>query len=287
MASTTITDAVVFAQDDGTGVADGSESFASAGYLGLLASHVGGEYKEGMGLSALDTTNETVDVAAGHCFVEDSGNTVQSEAGGGTYDTTLPSGSNMVYLVVFPTDETVDLDADTDASLRVVVDPTSPDTVTVEHNTSPTNPALEIGAADSTDGGNGTSEGETISPTLGQLPRLTDVGTNTSDFSFLDSGGRHALGSDGTGPVFRLESAGGGYIRFVSKVNLNGNTLEMVSGDIIELNTLGLNVQDVRNISSPSEGDYADHDGSGTNTEGLARYDGTDWISQVDGSTIN
>lgn len=48
-----------------------------------------------------------------------------------------------------------------------------------------------------------------------------------------------------------------------------------------------LDPQDVRNISSPSQGWFAYHDGSGSNTEGLAAYNGTDWISQVDGSTVS
>lgn len=45
--------------------------------------------------------------------------------------------------------------------------------------------------------------------------------------------------------------------------------------------------QDVRNIASPSAGWTAYHDGSGSNTEGPAFYNGTSWISQVDGTTIS
>lgn len=52
------------------------------------------------------------------------------------------------------------------------------------------------------------------------------------------------------------------------------------------LNLVGYSPQDVRNISSPSQGYTAYHDGSGSNTEGPAHYNGTDWISTVDGSTI-
>ncbi|MEF8825817.1 MAG: hypothetical protein V5A34_05635 [Halapricum sp.] len=44
--------------------------------------------------------------------------------------------------------------------------------------------------------------------------------------------------------------------------------------------------QDVRAISNPTAGDESYHDGSGTNTEGPAFYNGSDWISTVDGSTI-
>jgi len=45
---------------------------------------------------------------------------------------------------------------------------------------------------------------------------------------------------------------------------------------------------DVRNISSPEQGDTAYHDGSGSNTEGPAHYtSGGSWVSDVDGSTIS
>lgn len=43
---------------------------------------------------------------------------------------------------------------------------------------------------------------------------------------------------------------------------------------------------DVTTISSPQQGDVAYNDGT-TGTEGLAAHDGTDWISQVDGTTIS
>lgn len=45
--------------------------------------------------------------------------------------------------------------------------------------------------------------------------------------------------------------------------------------------------RDVRSISSPSRGWTAYHDGSGSNPEGPAFYDGSKWISQIDGTTIN
>lgn len=44
---------------------------------------------------------------------------------------------------------------------------------------------------------------------------------------------------------------------------------------------------DVRAISGPAEGDVAYHNGSGTNTAGPAHYNGSSWISTVDGSTIS
>jgi hypothetical protein len=45
--------------------------------------------------------------------------------------------------------------------------------------------------------------------------------------------------------------------------------------------------QDVRNISSPQQGDISYHGGAGSNTVGPAHYDGSNWVSLVDGSTIS
>lgn len=80
-----------------------------------------------------------------------------------------------------------------------------------------------------------------------------------------------------------LYAAGTAYWEVLADGEFRGNGPNPITG----IDFISLDPQDVRNISSPSEGDYADHDGSGTNTEGLARFDGSDWISQVDGSTIS
>lgn len=46
--------------------------------------------------------------------------------------------------------------------------------------------------------------------------------------------------------------------------------------------------QDVRNITDPTAGDTAFHDGSGTdNTTGLAQFDGTDWVSILDNTVVS
>jgi len=66
----------------------------------------------------------------------------------------------------------------------------------------------------------------------------------------------------------------------------DGNT-SFLGNRIDDAGSIRLNPQDVRDISSPVEGEYADHDGSGSNVEGLARYNGAEWVSQVDNSTIS
>lgn len=57
--------------------------------------------------------------------------------------------------------------------------------------------------------------------------------------------------------------------------------------DLLSDNIIRYDAQDVRNLSGVNQGYVAYHDGSGANTEGLAAYNGTDWISQVDGTTIS
>jgi len=96
------------------------------------------------------------------------------------------------------------------------------------------------------------------------------------------------------GNVFYLRGPAGVYIQFNSGGATEYKQVLRVDGGLsvrseFKFNTYPANYtpQDVRNVSSPSQGDTAYHDGSGTNTEGLAAYDGTDWISQVDGSTIS
>lgn len=63
--------------------------------------------------------------------------------------------------------------------------------------------------------------------------------------------------------------------------------INFFDNDAQNVNVTRHNPQDVRNISSPSQGWEAYHDGSGSNTEGPAFYNGSNWISQVDGSTIS
>jgi len=74
-------------------------------------------------------------------------------------------------------------------------------------------------------------------------------------------------------------------VSFNSRFYLTGalwTDLKFADARIIKNST-----QDVRNISSPSEGWTAVHDGSGTNTAGPAWYNGADWVSVVDGTTIS
>lgn len=165
MTDTTISDAVAFPQDDGTGVPDGSEDFDSAGYFGLLAQQTNVEHiGNGLDFKNIVTTDgsETVDVGAGHAFLKADQNTTSVQSGSQeTYDTDLPTGSEMMYAVVLPTDtSSLSLGNDNVNDLWLFIDPTSNDAVKIRHGnglSSPESdatpkPAIKLGTVDSTGG---------------------------------------------------------------------------------------------------------------------------------------
>lgn len=107
----------------------------------------------------------------------------------------------------------------------------------------------------------------------GQVVLTTSTGNNT----LLKLAG-YEIARAGSGVV--TISNGNDEIRIGEDLSIQGNALR--SAGRVEYNPV-----DVRNISSPAQGWVAYHDGSGTNTEGLAAFDGSNWVSQVDGSTIS
>lgn len=64
------------------------------------------------------------------------------------------------------------------------------------------------------------------------------------------------------------------------------STFDLKGNDIRSPRALRFNSRDVTSISSPQEGWVAYHDGSGSETEGPAFFDGDNWVSTVDGTTI-
>lgn len=105
-----------------------------------------------------------------------------------------------------------------------------------------------------------------------------DLVANSGKFDILDANDDVFLRVEDGGSVVIGSSAD--EMTCNAKINIRSNPLKALA-------RAEYNLQDVRNISSPSQGYVAYHDGSGTNTEGLAAHNGTDWISQVDGSTIS
>lgn len=161
MTDTTVSGAVVFPEDDGTGVTDGSEDYNSAGYFSLLAKYKGdGTYvaEDSSGNATLqfanvDTTNETVDVESGYAYIMDSGTSVQAGSQT-TYNTTLPNETP--YVVILPNNETgLGLGTDTGNDLWLAIDPTSNDSVYIRHGSglsAPSDPSVKLGTVNSSDG---------------------------------------------------------------------------------------------------------------------------------------
>lgn len=119
MATTTVTDAVVIPQARGTGLTQEEDMIDAAGEA-LLSEYKGeGSYVgDGMDFTNHNTSNDTVDVSAGYCFiVDDTSSTGGSRGSGGNaqlqsnissgYDTEIPN--NQIYCVIFPTATTVDV----------------------------------------------------------------------------------------------------------------------------------------------------------------------------------
>ena len=166
MTDTTITDATVFPQDDGTGVPSGNEDGNYAALFGALSRYQDGTYVDtGLGFSSIVTTDgsEEVTVTAGIAFVEDGNNVTNSERAGlpqfgqgastDTFDTELPDA--MPTIVVVPTDVTISLDSDATNDIYLAYDPTTNDSVYVRHGSGvsvPSDPNLKLGTVDSTGG---------------------------------------------------------------------------------------------------------------------------------------
>lgn len=154
MTDTTLTDAIVFPQDPGTGVASADRDWVSAGFMGLSGQSVGGSYvANGFEFANVDTANDEVDITAGHAYIIEEGISVQSEGGSGAFDAVFPAGSDHAYCVVLKSD-LVDLSlASGNNDMYLAVDPTTPDTAYIRHGTSvsaPTDPYIKIGEVNTT-----------------------------------------------------------------------------------------------------------------------------------------
>lgn len=190
MTDTTISDAVAWPQDDGTGVSDGSEDYNSAAYFSLISRYKGdgtyvGEDVTGsatLQFNDVDTTNEQVDVGSGHAYINESGKSVQEGSQTG-YNTTLPV--DVPYVVILPS-EVVDLPLDTDTTNDVwlAVDPANQDDVFIRSGSglnAPSVPNVKLGTVDSSDGST-TRANDFANPTVEDLTAgtITDKSSNTT-----------------------------------------------------------------------------------------------------------
>lgn len=142
--------------------------------------------------------------------------------------------------------------------------------------------------------GNATNPTVVGMDTVGTQLRVRDL--RTGNGVSLDGGTVEANSIDLEN--FTLSGDAGGYHTKLEHneegdiiVRRQGEDLVTADEDRVEVHKpLALPIDDVRNISSPAQGYVAYHEpsvNSDSNTEGPAFYDGTDWVSQVDGSTID
>lgn len=169
MADTVVSDAARFPQDEGyANITDGSETWGSAGHLGLLATATanGPFVYDGLTFANHDATNDTVDVQAGIAALDMSqgaGVSTQSTLGGSSapsYDTSLSKAGAIV--VECPTATTVGV---TDTALNPIwiayatdssVSGVSPGDVYIRHEngggvSAPPHPHIKLGEANPDD----------------------------------------------------------------------------------------------------------------------------------------
>lgn len=197
MTDTSISDAVVFPQDEGTGVADGSEDYNSAGFFAALSRYRGdgsyvGEDTSGsptLQFSNVDTTNETADVGTGFAYIMEGGASVQSGAQQ-SYDTTLPV--SVPYVVALPSSITLSLDTDTTNEIWLAVDPTANDSVYIRHGSglsAPSDPSVKLGTVNTSDGST-TRTNDLSDTTVDNLDAnsgtVSDTASNTDDIANKD-----------------------------------------------------------------------------------------------------
>lgn len=228
MATTTVSDALVFPQSGGTGLPDETSPNSAAAFA-LLAEYVGGEYVRsdygsGMGFVGHDGSNDTITVGDGVCFIrDDSSSTSNNRGSGGNaqaqsttssgYDTELPD--NQTYMVVFPSSVTVDVSDSTLNEVWVnITDVTTDNAVEVRTGggggttTTPSDTFIKLGEANPDDSSADTRANDesypeetvvsgTVTLSSGAATVSTGVTTTPTYFDiYLDASGDGGNGAD-------------------------------------------------------------------------------------------
>lgn len=242
MTDTTISDAVVFPQDLGTGVNDGDEDYNSAGYYAVLSRYKGdgsyvGEDESGnptLQFGSIDTTNEQADVQAGYAYIMESSVDVQGGSQA-TYNRTLPT--NVPYVVALPTSVTLSLDTDVENDVWLAVDPTANDSVYIRHGSglsAPSDPSVKLGTVNTSDGTTG---------------RANDLADSTQD----SVGVNELTGNVTSSPIQNFE---GTNLSVDGSGNLNSeSTSHSVSNDGSEVVTEPTDVNFGSNVTANDDGD--------------------------------
>lgn len=187
MPSTTVTDAIVFPQDPGTGIASQNDP-PSGGLWALHNQHVSGSggylinADQGSIDLTVDAANDEVTLGAGACYIAESGGSVSvQESVGDTYGVGLPASVEIVYVVVLPTDVTVGLDVDATNDIYLSLDPTTRNSVTVTTGngiSAPADPSLFRGTVDASAG--------SVVENANQYPETQFERVNTDTLDVLD-----------------------------------------------------------------------------------------------------
>lgn len=197
MTETSVTDAIVWPEDYGTGanVSKDMGDFASAAYHGTMALASGHGYAEaGIDLN-YNPSDDTLDIGAGLGFVYyDSPNTVQNDTE--AYDEQWDHA--MVLMVSVPAVSNLQLDAGASNDVYLVVDPTGEDSVRYRYGSSASNPAdpdIYLGSVD-TATGTVTQANHKPTGTFGDLAAETAVGTWTFSDDVAINGAATVGGND-------------------------------------------------------------------------------------------
>ena len=227
MAETTVSDAVVFPQDQGTGVPPGNEDFNSAGHFGSLTRNIDGEHVgNGLTFTNIDTANDTFDLTSGYVFVTQSSVDVQSGANA-THDTTLPN--DIITVVTLPSDVTgLSLDSDSVNDVYLFFASSAQDDVKIRHGSSvsvPSGPSVHLGTIDTSDG---------------STTRANDYSNlEVADVTFPEIGGTTFSGHDHSGSGLAAVSNSG---LANDNVTVAGNSVSLGNTTSIEhgdLTTIG------------------------------------------------
>jgi hypothetical protein len=272
MATTTVPDAVVFPQSTGTGLASNADQ-ADAILFSALAQYQGGEYVNtrllsGIPFSNHDGTNDTVDVGPGVCYLRDNSSSTSNDRDGSgdpQGESSTSSGFDFSfadhhYVVVLPTAVTISVSNGTLNGVYIDVDPTSNNSVSIEHDgssaASPGATTLKIGETNPDDATADTRAND--DPAL----RARSVGTDTATVNGTPENDPREL-------VSHVTQSGDGSSDLTASVSIN--SLKDDDYVIIEANKIrddsGSGELQLE-FSSGSDGDYdfTKRDGSGNYT---------------------
>jgi hypothetical protein len=210
--TTSVSDAVVLPQSQGTGLPSESAPMDAA-LMGVMArfrgdgAYVDTQYASGLAFQNHSASNDTVEIAPGACWVEDGQSSTAGErASGGSprsartpptddYDIDLPGPT--YYLVVFPTAVQISVSDSTLNAVHVDLDVSSNNGVAIEHDGSSTastgSTSLKIGEANPDDASADTRAND--DPELTARSVSTDD-INTPQITDADDGTVYDVGDD-------------------------------------------------------------------------------------------